>query len=475
MVLAVQAAVLILVLLRGRGGSDTSVRGELRSGREESARSARELREEVARGLKSNHETLATTMRDMGGFQKTQLEGVAGELKNLTDTNQKRLDALRDKIDERLGLMQRSNEAKLDDMRNTVDEKLQSTLEKRLGESFKLVSERLEAVQQGLGEMKTLASGVDDLRRVLTNVKSRGTWAEYQLGALLEQILTPAQYDRNVKMRVDTAESVEFAIKLPGPDGDPKSPVWLPIDSKFPQEDYLRLLEAADRADGDAVQKAAEALARAAMAQAKSIREKYVNPPTTTDFAIMFLATEGLYAEILRQPGLVERLHNDSRVVVAGPATISAILSSLRLGFRTLAIEERASEVWRVLAAVKTEFGKFGGVLERVKRHLDSATKTIDETGVRTRVMERKLRDVEQLPADAASKVLGLRGKILPEPSEGTANAADGFGGEDAPSPGRTEDASPPGQTKDSPSPAHADDDTDDTPVKHGPGLFDGP
>ncbi|MBW2247436.1 MAG: DNA recombination protein RmuC, partial [Deltaproteobacteria bacterium] len=304
--------------------------------------------------------------------------------------------------------LQESNEKKLDQMRETVDEKLQTTLEKRLGQSFKLVSERLEAVQHGLGEMQNLATGVGDLKRVLTNVKARGTWGEVQLGALLEQILTPDQYDKNVRIRADSQERVEYAIRLPGQDDNPESCVWMPIDSKFPQEDYLRLVEAADTADGDAVQKATAALLRSVHSSAKEIRDKYLNPPATTDFAIMFLPTEGLYAEVLRQPGQVEKIQQDYRIVVAGPTTLSAILSSLRIGFRTLAIEKRSSEVWKVLAAVKTEFGKFGHILKTVKRQLNTASNTIDQTGVRTRVMERKLRTVQELPSEESTKILEL-------------------------------------------------------------------
>lgn len=416
--------VVVIALLLGRRGSGTeAVRAELRAGRDESREGARDLRQDLSGGLKATHDTIATTMRDMGAYQKSQLDGVATQLRELTDSSQKRLEGMRATIDTRLEQIQQNNDRRLEAMRNTVDEKLQSTLERRLSESFKLVSERLEAVQRGLGEMQSLATGVDDLRRVLSNVKARGTWAEYQLGAILEQTLAPNQYARNVKMRVETNEVVEFAIRLPGPDGDPNTPVWLPIDSKFPQEDYVRLREAAEKVDAPGVQKAADALARTARHQARTIRDKYVNPPSTTDFAIMFLATEGLYAEILRQPGLVEELHNEHRVVIAGPATITAILSSLRLGFRTLAIEERASEVWRVLAAVKTEFGKFGEVLDRVKRHLDKASRTIDETNVRTRAMERKLRDVEQMPQGSASELLDLP----PLPREGAARGEDDF------------------------------------------------
>jgi DNA recombination protein RmuC len=293
-------------------------------------------------------------------------------------------------------------------MRETVDEKLQSTLEKRLGESFKLVSERLEAVQHGLGEMQNLATGVGDLKRMLTNVKARGTWGEVQLSALLEQVLTPDQYGKNVNIKDGSQESVEYAIRLPGSDDDPESCVWMPIDSKFPQEDYLRLAESADAADAEGVQKATAALIRSIHNSAKEIRDKYIDPPKTTDFAIMFLPTEGLYAEVLRQPGQVEKIQQDYRVVIAGPTTLSAILNSLRVGFRTLAIEKRSSEVWKVLAAVKTEFGRFGDVLGKVKRQLKTASSTITQTEVRTRAMERKLRAVEELPAEATTEVLEL-------------------------------------------------------------------
>ena len=252
-------------------------------------------------------------------------------------------------------------------MRKTVDEKLHDTLEKRLGDSFKFVSERLEAVHKGLGEMQSLASGVGDLKRVLTNVKALGTWAEVQLGAILEQVLTPDQYGKNVRVKEESTESVEFAVRLPGPNDDPSACVWLPIDSKFPQEDYLRLQEAAESGDTEAVQRATAALIRTVRVAARDIHDKYVNPPSTTDFAIMFLATEGLYAEVLRQPGFVEELQHQYRISIAGPTTLMATLSSLRLGFQTLAIEQRASEVWKVLGAVKTEFGKFGDVLDKVK------------------------------------------------------------------------------------------------------------
>jgi DNA recombination protein RmuC len=410
--LAISTLLLIIVLIKlkanGSSGIEQAVREELRFGREESAQTARDLREEVSAGQKLSMDTMVRTIGEMSKSQNDQLESIARLIQELTESNRTGIEKLRSTIDAQLKHLQESNEKKLDQMRETVDEKLQSTLEKRLGESFKLVSERLEAVQHGLGEMQNLATGVGDLKRVLTNVKARGTWGEVQLGALLEQILTPDQYDKNVRTRANSQESVEYAIRLPGRDDDPGSCVWMPIDSKFPQEDYLRLVEAADAADMDAVQKATAALLRSVHSSAKEIQDKYLNPPETTDFAIMFMPTEGLYAEVLRQPGQVEKIQQDYRIVVAGPTTLSAILSSLRIGFRTLAIEKRSSEVWKVLAAVKTEFGKFGDVLSKVKRQLNTASNTIEQTGMRTRAMERKLRAVEELPTEETAEILEL-------------------------------------------------------------------
>ena len=410
--LAISALLLIFVLIKlkanGSTGLDQTVREELRFGREESAKTARDLREEVSAGQKLSMDMMVRTIGEMGKSQNDNLESIARLIQEMTESNRVGIEKLRSSIDTQLKYLQESNEKKLDQMRETVDEKLQSTLEKRLGESFKLVSERLEAVQHGLGEMQNLATGVGDLKKVLTNVKARGTWGEVQLGALLEQILTPDQYDKNVRTRIDSQESVEYAIRLPGQDDGHESCVWLPIDSKFPQEDYLRLVDAADTADVDAVQKATAALIRSVYNSAKEIRDKYLNPPGTTDFAIMFLPTEGLYAEVLRQPGQVEKIQQDYRIVVAGPTTLSAILSSLRIGFRTLAIEKRSSEVWKVLSAVKTEFGKFGDVLAKVQRQLNIASNTIEQTGVRTRSMERKLRAVEELPSEETVEILEL-------------------------------------------------------------------
>ncbi|MEW6660751.1 MAG: DNA recombination protein RmuC [Thermodesulfobacteriota bacterium] len=410
--IAAATAILVVVSLiraaKVSEGVGREVRDELRLSREEARSAGRELREEVSGGLKSTNEVLSQTLESLGKLQQTQLEGMTKQLTELINSNQAALDRVRLTFDSRVKELQEGNERKLEEMRKTVDEKLHDTLEKRLGESFKLVSERLEAVHQGLGEMQHLATGVGDLKRVLVNVKARGTWAEVQLGAILEQILTPEQFAKNVRVKADSLETVEYAVRLPGPKDEPEVCVWLPIDSKFPQEDYLRLHEAAEKADPAAVLAAAEALARTVRAAAKDIHDKYISPPGTTDFAIMFLATEGLYAEVLRQPALVEDLQHRYRVVVAGPTTLAAILSSLRMGFQTLAIEQRAAEVWRVLAAIKTEFGKFGEVLDKVKRHLDLAGQTIEKTGVRSRAIERKLRSVEKLPEAEALEILAL-------------------------------------------------------------------
>ncbi len=405
---AVLAVVVLFRLSKGLGDIGKEVRDELREGREETRSAGKELREEVANGLKSTYRMLYRMLESMGKGQQAKLDAMTKQLKEITGSNQEALDRIRSTFDDRVKELQESNEKRLEEMRKTVDEKLHDTLEKRLGESFKLVSDRLEAVHKGLGEMQNLAAGVGDLKRVLTNVKARGTWGEVQLGAILEQVLTPDQYEKNVQVKASSQERVEFAIRLPGPKDDPEACVWLPIDSKFPQEDYLRLQEASEQADPGLVQSASDALARTIRSAAKDIHDKYVNPPGTTDFGIMFLATEGLYAEVLRQPAVVEDLQHRYRVVIAGPTTLAAILNSLRMGFQTLAIEKRSAEVWRVLAAVKTEFGKFGDVIDRVKRQLDTASRTIDQTGVRSRAMERTLRSVERLPEAEASKILVL-------------------------------------------------------------------
>jgi DNA recombination protein RmuC len=324
----------------------------------------------------------------------------------LTESNAQRMAEVRATLEAKIKDLQTDNGARLEEMRKTVDEKLHATLELRLGESFKLVSDRLEKVHQGLGEMQQLAIGVGDLKRVLTNVKTRGTWGEVQLEMLLEQILTADQYAKNVETIPGTGERVEFAIKLPGVD-DGLVPVWLPIDAKFPKEQYERLAEAADRADADGVALAGRELERAVRLEAKTIAEKYLSPPLTTDFAILFLPTEGLYAEVMRRPGLADELQRTCRVSIAGPSTLSALLSSLQMGFRTLALEKRSSEVWQVLGAVKTEFGKFGDVLAATKMTLERAAKNIEQAETRSRQMARKLKSVEAMPSEAAQRLLG--------------------------------------------------------------------
>ncbi len=387
---------------------DQTVQDELRSLREDVTRSDREIRNEIRASQVTTANTLVKTIGELGETQARQIKSGTEAIDALTQANETRMEKVRITVDERLQAIQTSNEDKLDQMRKTVDEKLQSTLEKRLGESFNQVSKRLEEVQRGLGEMQELATGVGDLKKVLTNVKTRGTWGEVQLGALLEEILTPDQYDSNVRILENSQEQVEFAIRLPGNDDEPNSCVWLPIDSKFPLADYERLVQTSEAADKDELEKATGTFLATVRNEAKTISEKYISPPKTTDFAVMFLPTEGLYAEVLRSPGEVAHLLHRYRIVVAGPTTLAAILSSLRMGFRTLAIEKRSSEVWEILAAVKTEFGKFGDVMDKLKRQLNTASKTVDETGTRTRAMERTLRTVEELPPDEAPARLGL-------------------------------------------------------------------
>jgi len=400
------AGIVILVQLfrkisaAASGDSAKGIREELRAGREESGRAAKDLREEVSRVQKESTGSVIKTISEIGKLERDNLESVEKRIRELTESNESRIMHLSEKLEEQLTALRETNEKKLDQMRQTVDEKLQVTLEKRLGESFKIVSERLESVQRGLGEMQNLAQGVGDLKRVLTNVKARGTWGEVQLGAILEEILAPGQYEKNRQTKQGSNQRVEYAVRLPGAGDSPDSSVWLPIDSKFPQEDYLRLMDAAEKADREAVETAAAALARQVEQSAREISDKYLAPPTTTDFAIMFLPTEGLYAEVLRQSGLMEKIQRNFRVVISGPSTLTALLCSLRMGFRTLAIEQRSSEVWEILSGVKAEFGKFGDVLAKVKKQLDAASNTIDQTGVRTRAIQKKLRGVESLPSE---------------------------------------------------------------------------
>ncbi|PWR19764.1 DNA recombination protein RmuC [Zavarzinia compransoris] len=364
----------LAALLRGRGGQDglaARLEGLERAFREESAQN----RGEAAAGLRH----FGT---DFGG----------------------RVDALAQALETRVERLAADSAAKLEEMRRTVDEKLQGTLEQRLGESFRLVSDRLEQVHRGLGEMQTLAAGVGDLKRVLGNVKSRGIWGEMQLDALLTDILTPEQYLANVAPVAGSAERVEYVVRLPGQ--GPDQEVWLPIDAKFPREDYERLLEAVDLADHDAVEAAGKALETRLKGFARDIRDKYISPPRTTDFAVMFLPTEGLYAEALRRPGLLDSLQRDCRVVTAGPTTLAALLNSLQMGFRTLAIEKRSSEVWQLLGAVKTEFAKYGEVLDKVQRKLSEASQQIDRVAVRRRAIDRHLRKVESLDAASTARLI---------------------------------------------------------------------
>lgn len=418
-----------MLLLKSSTGAqrEADIREELRGAREEAARAARESRDELSERLQSANDTLSASLGTLSELQRQQLDGVTKQLKELSESNSQSLERVRLTVDSRVKELQDGNEKKLDEMRKTVDEKLHVTLEKRLGESFKLVSDRLEAVQRGLGEMQNLATGVGDLKRVLTNVKARGTWAEVQLGALLEQTLTPNQFARNVRVKEDSREAVEFAIRMPGPTDDPDACVWLPIDSKFPQEDYVRLQDAAERGDVDAVQKASDALARSIKVQAEAISSKYLCPPNTTEFALMFLPTEGLYAEVLRHPSLADELQNKHHVVPVGPTNLTAFLSALRMGFQTLAIEQQSAEVWKVLAAVKTEFGKFGGVLEKVKKQLNTAANTIGETERRSRAMARRLSTVESLPEAEASLVLDLPGLAAETTDEDASDLGDAF------------------------------------------------
>jgi len=379
---------------------ENSVKKEISENRKESGESAKLAREEIGSSLKDFGDSVSKRMAEISGMQKDQLDSFSKQLLEMTRLNEEKLEAMRLTMENRLSTMQDENSKKLEQMRATVDEKLQNTLETRLGETFKQVSERLEQVYKGLGEMRSLATGVGDLKKVLTNVKTRGTWGEIQLGAILEQILSPEQYEANVATKTNSQERVEYAVKLPGQDTSGHHTVWLPIDAKFPQEDYQRLIDAQESADRDLADKSLKNLEIRIKAEAKIIRDKYIDPPNTTDFAIMFLPVEGLYAEVLRRPGLCDILQREYRVVITGPTTLAALLNSLQMGFRTLAIEKRSSEIWELLGAVKGEFGKFGDVLAKTKKKLLEATDTIDKAETRTRAIERKLKSVQETPSE---------------------------------------------------------------------------
>ncbi|HEY2338610.1 MAG TPA: DNA recombination protein RmuC [Burkholderiales bacterium] len=356
------------------------------------ARSAeREAREELSRSLATFSQTLSAQIGSVAGVQNAQFE------------------TLRGAVEQRLERIQQDNSSKLEQMRQTVDEKLHATLEKRLSESFKQVSDRLEQVHKGLGEMQTLAAGVGDLKRVLSNVKARGVFGETQLAALLEQVMAPEQYEKNVATRPGSSARVEFAIKLPGRDGD--GPVLLPIDAKFPIEDYQRLQAAQEAGDKAALEMAEKALEARVKFEAKTIAEKYVEPPHTTDFALLYLPFESLFGEVLRRPGLFDQVQRQFRVTICGPTNLLAYLNSLQMGFRTLAIQQRSSEVWKVLGTVKAEFGRFAEVLANTKRQLQTVANTIDQAEVRTRQIERKLKDVEVMPGETTQEDLQLEEK----------------------------------------------------------------
>lgn len=391
----------------GRDAADheRDIRTDLAIARNEAAGSATTLRQEVADVMSRQQQGMARELGTMSALQHDQLRVFGERLGQLTQSSESRLETLRATIEQRLDLLRAENTQKLDEMRATVDEKLQATLEQRLGASFRQVSERLEQVHRGLGEMHALATGVGDLKRVLQNVKTRGGWGEVQLATLLAEMLTPQQYETNVVTIPGSKRHVEFAIRLPGR-GDDGAPCWLPIDAKFPLEDWHRLQEALERADAQAADESRKALESILRAEARTIREYYVAPPHTTDFAILFLPTEGLYAEMMSRPGFTETLQRESRVLVTGPMNLAALLNSLQMGFRSLAIEKRSSEVWRVLGAVKTEFTKFGEVLAQTKKRLDSVSTSIGEAEVRTRQIARRLKDVETLPEPEAMRLL---------------------------------------------------------------------
>lgn len=389
----------------GQDKIDQSVRTEISRNREESGKLQAQNREELIKTLETFRSGILASMGQIAEMQKVQLQTFQEQLSTLTTGNEQRLDKLRETVDEKLRQVQADSAEKLEKIRATVDEKLHQTLETRLGESFKLVSERLELVQKGLGEMQGLATGVGDLKRVLTNVKTRGTWGEVALKSIIDDILTPAQYEENAITKKGSQERVEIAIRLPGRGEDGIEKVLLPIDAKFPKEDYERLLTAQEAGDLAGSDEALRALAARLKGCAKDIRDKYLNPPATTDFAIMFLPSESLYAESLRRPGLVESLQKEFRVIVTGPTTLAAIVNSLQMGFRTLAIEKRSSEVWQILGAVKTEFIKFGEILEKTKKKIQEAGDTIETASTKTRKIQSKLRSVEAMPE---SQIAGL-------------------------------------------------------------------
>ena len=384
---------------------DKSIRDDFQRSREEFNKIAKTNRDELNQALNNFSEVFAKNVKEFNDYQRQKFNDLGNQQIEQNRSTEQRLEKMRATIEAKLKDIQTDNNQKLEKMRETVDEKLHTTLEQRLGEAFKTVSDNLERVQKGLGEMQTLATGVGDLKKVLSNVKTRGVLGEYQLANILEQLLTPDQYEKNVNTKPGSQAVVEFAIKIPSKKFEDKI-VWLLIDSKFPVENYQKLLNAFDLGDPQNIENTRRELERNIKSFAKDIREKYIEPPHTTDFALMFLPIESLYAEVLRSPGLFETLQRDYKITVTGPTILAALLNSLQMGFRTLAIEKRSSEVWDVLGAVKTEFSKFGEVLAKTKEKIDQAGKTIEDAGVRSRAIERKLRDVQELPGKNSKKLM---------------------------------------------------------------------
>ena len=393
-------------LEKGQNRLESVLKDEISRNRTEANENEKNTREEISHSFKSFRDSTDNRMAEFSKTQSTSFESFSKKLSELTEKNESKMEHIRLTVEGKLENIQKDNSEKLEKMRQTVEEKLENTLETRLGEKFKLVNDRLEQVYKGLGEMQTLASGVGDLKKVLTNVKTRGTWGEVQLGNLLEQLLIPEQYAVNICTKKGSADRVEFAIKIPGKDDHIKS-IWLPIDAKFPLEDYQKLVEAQENADPVLAESLGKALEARIKCEAKDIKEKYLDPPYTTDFGILYLPVEGLFAEVVRRMGLFEFLQNNYRVTVTGPTTIAALLNSLQMGFRTLAIEKRTSEVWEILGAVKNDFGKFGEILEKTHKKLKEASDSIETATTRTRSIERKLNKVQSLPT-SESKLLEI-------------------------------------------------------------------
>lgn len=407
LILCINLAILALLFLRKAGDNSTLIK----ESNERIGRVLREEmsanREEIARSIKNFGDSVDKRIFTLAEMQNKNFAGFSDKLGEVIEKNDKRMEYVRETIEKRLENIQKDNSEKLEKMRETVDEKLHATLEKRLGESFKLVSERLELVHKGLGEMQTLASGVGDLKKVLQNVKTRGTWGEVQLGTLLDQIMTIEQYEKNVATKKDSNDRVEFAIKIPAKDEKLKN-IWLPIDAKFPLEDFQNLIDAEEKGNLELINSLGKALELRIKSEAKDIREKYLDPPYTTDFGILFLPIEGLYGEVLRRPGLADTLQRDYKVIVTGPTTIAAILNSLQMGFRTLAIEKRSSDVWATLGAIKTEFSTFGDLLDKTHKKLQEASNTIESASRKSRTIERKLNKAQELPVPEIVKELPL-------------------------------------------------------------------